>query len=201
VAAISDEMAKLQLAKPEGYEKQVEALRTEMLAVNDERDPHVRAATQLLQAGRTSARSALDNDADEPTALRAMALYSALSNTVENGVTFIDRADSLMPGDPWTPYVRAQLFLSGSPSRDKQDKGLGQLALVRQAEPHLLRALYDTASVESERKLLAPALDKLGRLLQENPAHQRALLLKKQLTVPPAAPSPAPVDAIPAPPK
>lgn len=203
VAVVSDEMAKLQLSKPEGYEKQVEALRTEMLAVNDERDPQVRAATQLLQAGRTAARTALDNDADDPTALRAMALYSALSNTVENGVTFVDRSDSLMPGDPWTPYVRAQLFLAGSPSRDKQDKGLGQLALVRQAEPHLLRALYDTASVESERKLLAPALDKLGKLLLENPAHQRALLLKKQLTAPPPPPPPPPpaADAIPAPPK
>ncbi len=200
VTALGDEMAKLQIAKPDGFEKQLDVIRAQMLQQNDEREPHVHAATQLHQQGLAAAKVVLEEDPDEPAALRAMALHSALNSAVDSGNTFADRSDSLAPNNPFTTYVRAQLWLCGSPSREKQDRGLSLLSAALQAEPRMLRALYDTAAIEADRQLTAAAREKLERILAANPQHERAQRLRAQLTAPPppaAAAPPAPAPATP----
>jgi hypothetical protein len=87
--------------------------------------------------------------------------------------------------DPLTLYVRAAAALSGTRSRDKQDKALSALAEVQQAEPRFLRAAYDAAAIAAERQQYGPARQGLQQLLKQNPQHERAQALLASL---PAAP-------------
>jgi hypothetical protein len=190
---LNDKVAKLQLEKPEGWEKQVAALSEQVSQIATEREPHVRDATRLLQQGLAAAKAAREEDPDEPVAQRAMALFHALNDSADQGSRFADRAEQLRPNDPLNAWVRARLQLCGSPSREKQERGLQQLALARQDEPQLLSALYDQASVEVERQQLGPAREKLTQLLTQNPQHERARRLLAQITPPVAAPAAAPV--------
>lgn len=181
----NDKIAKLQLEKPEGWELQVKALIEQVTAIAAEREPHAQAAQRLLSQGLSVAKAALEEDPDEASANRALALYQALNDAGDRGLRLIDKAEQQRPGDvALNAWVRAQLQMCGAPSRDKQQKGLEQLAIARQAEPKLLRALYDQAAVEVERQQAGPAREKLGQLLKENPQHERA---KKLLAGLPAA--------------
>jgi len=188
VNAIATQINHLKAERPEGWEKAVGALADETAPLIAEREPHVDAATRLQQQGLSAAKAALAEDPDEPSALRAMALYSALNDVPEHGAQSIEKAAASDPNEPFTLYVRARLTLSGTPSNEKQEKGLAQLALVREREPHLLRALYDTASLELDHQDVVPARLKLAELLRENPAHERA---QRLMAPPPAEPSPS----------
>ncbi len=181
----NDKIAKLQLEKPEGWELQVKALVEQVTAIAAEREPHAQAAQRLLSQGLSVAKAALEEDPEEASANRALALYQALNDAGERGLRLIDKAEQQRPGEvALNAWVRSQLQMCGAPSRDKQQKGLEQLAIARQAEPKLLRALYDQAAVEVERQLAGPAREKLTTLLKENPQHERA---KKLLAALPAA--------------
>ena len=182
---LNDKVAKAQLEKPEGWEKAVAALAEQVAAVATEREPHVSEARNFMQQGLAAAKAAMEEDPEEPSAQLSMALYQALNDAPDRGLRFADRAEQLRPGAPFTAWVRAQLSLCGAPSRDKQQRGLEQLAIARQAEPKLLRALYDQAAVEVERQTYGPAREKLTKLLEQNPQHERAKKLLASLPVAP----------------
>ena len=182
---LNDKIAKTQLEKTEGWEKAAVALADRVAAVATEREPHVSEARNFMQQGLAAAKAAMGEDPEEPSAQLSMALYQALNDAPERGQRFADKAAQLRPQDPFNAWVRAQLSLCGAPSRDKQQRGLEQLAIARQAEPKLLRALYDQAAVEVERQQLGPAREKLAKLLEQNPQHERAKKLLASLPVVP----------------
>ena len=182
---LNDKVAKTQLEKPEGWEKVVAALAEQVATIATEREPHVSEARNFMQQGLAAAKAAMEEDPEEPSAQLSMALYQALNDAPDRGLRFADRAEQLRPTDPYNAWVRAQLSLCGAPSRDKQQRGLEQLAITRQAEPRLLRALYDQAAVEVERQQLGPAREKLAKLLEQNPQHERGKKLLASLSVMP----------------
>lgn len=178
---LNDQAAKLQLEKPEGWEAKFQGLAGEVKKIDQERDPHVRDATRLLAQGLAAAKAALDEDPDEASAQRAMALYNALSDAADRGRRFLDAAERLAPGNVDNAYVRARLALAGSPSKDKQEQALSALAVVKTGEPRLLRAVYDTGAIELDRQLYGPARQTLTGLLEKNPQHERAKVLLELL--------------------
>ncbi len=182
---IADAIVKQQAEKADGWEKRVAALIDQTKQLDSQREPHVRDANRLEQQGLSAAKAALEEDPDEPAALRAMGLYSAYGDAAERGARFVDKAAHANPTDGLTNYVRAQLWLCGSPSKEKQEQGLAQLALAREAQPHLLRALYDSAAIEVERQQFGPAREKLDKLLAANPAHERAQALRALIAAAP----------------
>jgi hypothetical protein len=177
----NDKLAKLQIEKPEGWQAQADALTEQVKAIAAEREPHTQVATKKISEGLAAARAALAEDDLEPSGHRAMALYQALGDAGEKGLKSLERAAQLRPAEALDAWVRAQLFLCGAPSREKEEKGLEQLALALQAEPGLLRALYDQASIEVERQQYAAARKKLTSLLAGNPLHERAKRLLASL--------------------
>ena len=168
------QLARLQLDRPEGWEKQAAALSDEVAKVAAQRDPRVREAMQLLQVGLAAAKQALEEEPENPSALRAMSFYCALSDAPDRAAHFLDQAEKGAPEDPLNAYSRAIAALSGSPSRAKQDKALSALAQVRQREPGFLRAAYDQAAIAFDRQEFGPAREGLTRVLQLNPQHERA---------------------------
>jgi predicted Zn finger-like uncharacterized protein len=148
-----------------------------------EREAHARNATRLLQDGVAMAKAALDDDAEDPAALRALALHAAITGEQDRGL--LQRAGQRAPQDPWVAYTRAAQALAGAPSRAKQDRALAALTQARQAEPRMLRAQVDAAAISIDRQETGPARDLLTRVLQENPQHERA---RKLLSLLPAAP-------------
>lgn len=149
-----------------------------------EKLPHVGSGLRLLQEGLAAAKAALEDDGEDPVALRALALHAALVDAPEKGEKAQGQAEKLAPQDPWIAYTRAALALSGLPSREKQDHALAALAVVRQAEPHLLRAQVEAAAISLDRGEAGPARLALSQVLRENPAHERAQRLLAML--PPA---------------
>lgn len=174
---LNDQVAKLQQEKPEGWEAKVGAVAERVAKVAAEREPHVRDATRLLAQGLAAAKAALEEDPEEPAASRAMALYHALTDAAERGQRFLAAAEKLQPGVPGNAYVRAQLALAGAPSREKQEKALTALALVKTVDPKLLRAVYDTAALEFDRQQYGSARQTLTGLLAQSPQHERAKAL------------------------
>jgi predicted Zn finger-like uncharacterized protein len=150
-----------------------------------EREPHVRSANKLLQDGAAAAKAALEEDGDEPGALRAMALYCALANAPERGLRYLDAAEKKGPPSALNAYTRAALTLSGAPSRERQDRALAALALARQAEPTLLRAQVDMGAIALDRQEPGPARAALAKVLEQNPQHERA---RRLLALLPTAP-------------
>ncbi len=184
VRKVSEAAAKVSADKPAGYETSLPALTLEAAQLGAEREPHLREATRMLQQGVAAAKAALDDDPEDPAALRAMALYCALSDAGERGARYLQQAEKLAPDDALVTYTRAALAMAGAPAREKQDRALSTLAIARQAEPRLLRALYDTAAVALERGELGPARTGFEQLLKANPVHERA---KRMLSLIPAA--------------
>ena len=183
---LNDRVAKLQIDKPEGFEKQIADLSEQVAKIAAERDPHVHDATRLLQQGVAAAKAALDEDVEDPAALRSMALFCALTDSPDRGLRYLDQAAAKQPGpDALASYTRAALASAGAASREKQDRALQQLALARQAEPRLLRAEVDTAEIALERQENGPAREALGKVLAENPQHDRA---RRLLALLPPAP-------------
>ena len=182
--ALAEAAAQISAGKPAGFEARLAALAQEGAQVAAEREPQVREATRLLQQGVAAAKAALDDDADDPAALRAMALYCALTDAPERGARYLEQAARQAPADALAAYTRAALALSGAPSRDKQDRALAALAAARQGEPRLLRAIYDTALIALDRGEAGPARSGFEQVLKANPLHERA---KKLLSLVPAA--------------
>ncbi len=106
-----------------------------------------------------------------------MALHAALAGEPDDGA--LDEAEKLAPQDPWLHYVKAMA------SRKSPDAALAALALLRQAEPRLLRAQVEQAGLSMDRQEPGPARDALAQVLQANPQHERA---KRMLALLPAAP-------------
>jgi hypothetical protein len=150
-----------------------------------EKMPHVGGELRLVQEGLAAARAALEDDREDPVALRALALHAALTGAPERGAQPLDQAARLTPGDPWVSYTRAALLLSGQPSREKQDGALAALAVARQAEPRLLRAQVEVAAISLDRGEAGPARLGFSQVLHENPKHERA---QRLLSLLPAAP-------------
>jgi tetratricopeptide (TPR) repeat protein len=148
-----------------------------------EREAHARDATRLLQQALAAAKAALDDDPDNPAALRAMALHAALTGGSDHGM--LRRAEVLAPRDPWIKYTRAAAALAGPASRERQDRALALLSQARQAEPRMLRVQVDAAGISVDRQEAGPARELLGRVLQENSRHERA---RRLLSLLPAAP-------------
>lgn len=180
----TDHIARLQLDKAPGWEKQASDLSDQIAQIALVRDPHVREATRLLQQGLAAAKQALEEEPEDASALRAMALYCALADAPDRAAHFLDLAEQKAPDDPLTAYARATAALAGSPSRAKQDKALTALAQVRQLEPLFLRATYDQAAISFARQEFAPAREALAKLLQTNPQHERAKQLLALLPAP-----------------
>lgn len=139
---------------------------------------------RFLQEGLAAAKAALEDDAGDPVALRALALHAALTGAKDEGAAPLDRAAQRAPADPWIGYTRAALLLSGPPSREAQDAALAALAVARQAEPRLLRAQVEVAAIVAGRGEAGPARLALAQVLQQNPKHERAQRLLASL--PPA---------------
>ncbi len=171
---VSEEAAKVSADKPAGFEARLVALAQEGAQLSSEREPQVREATRMLQQGVAAAKAALDDDPGDPAGLRAMALYCALTDTGERGARYLEQAEKKAPNDALAAYTRAALALSGAPSREKQDRALSALAVARQAEPRLLRAVYDTAEIALNRGELGPARSGFEQVLKANPLHERA---------------------------
>ncbi|HEX9577317.1 MAG TPA: hypothetical protein VF993_06160 [Myxococcales bacterium] len=150
-----------------------------------ERDPHIRDGTRLLQEGLAAAKVALEDDPEDPAALRAMALWSALADAPDRGARYLDQAEKKAAQDPYIPWTRAALSLAGPATREKQDRALSALATALQAEPRLLRAQVDAAAVSMDRQEPGPARDGFKKALEQNPQHERAKRLQALL---PAAP-------------
>jgi predicted Zn finger-like uncharacterized protein len=150
-----------------------------------EREPHVRSANKLLQDGVAAAKAAIEEDGEDPRALRAMALYCALANAPERGLRYLDAAEKKGPPSEMNAYTRAVLALSGAPSRERQDRALAALALARQAEPRLLRAQVDVGAISLDRQEPGPARAALSKVLEQNPQHERA---RRLLALLPAVP-------------
>ena len=182
--ALSETAAKVSAEKPSGFEAQLAGLTQESAELAAEREPHVREATRMLQQGVAAAKAALDDDPEDPAALRAMALYCALTDAGERGLRYLEQSEKLLPQDALAAYTRAALALAGAPSREKQDRALAALAVARQAQPKLLRAVYDTAGIALDRGELGSARAGFEQVLKANPAHERA---KKMLSLIPVA--------------
>jgi predicted Zn finger-like uncharacterized protein len=150
-----------------------------------EREPHVRSANKLLQDGLAAAKAAIEEDGADPVAMRAMALYCALANAPERGLRYLDAAEKKGRPSALNAYTRAVLTLSGTPSRERQDRALASLALARQTEPRLLRAQVVAGAVSLDRKEPGPAREALSKVLEQNPQHERA---RRLLALLPAAP-------------
>ncbi|MBS2023521.1 MAG: hypothetical protein JST92_14035 [Deltaproteobacteria bacterium] len=174
---LNDQIAKLQLEKPEGYEAKWSAIAEQVKKIDNEREPHVREAQRLVAQGRSAALSAIEEDPEEASAQRAMGLFWALSEGVERGQHFVDKAEQLQPGNPLNAYVKAALSLAGAPSKEKQERGLMALGVVRQADPKFLRAAYEAAVIDAERQQQGAARQALNSILEQNPAHERAKAL------------------------
>lgn len=140
-----------------------------------------RGDLRFLQEGLAAAKVALDDDAGDAAALRAMALHAALTGAPGKGAEPLDRAERRAPGDPWIAYTRAALLLAGPPSRAGRDAALLALAAARQAQPRMLRAQVEVAAISAERGEAGPARLELTRVLQQNPKHERARRLLASL--------------------
>ena len=148
----------------------------------DEGEELTRKATRSMQEGLAAAKAAVEDDREDPFALRAMALHAALAGAPELGLVSLHRAEIVSPQDPWIAWTRAALALSGPTAREKQDRAL---AVAGQAEPRMLRAQVDVAAISLDRQEPGPARDVLTKVLKENPQHERA---KRLLSLLPPAP-------------
>ncbi len=142
------------------------------------------AELRFLQEGLVAAKAALQDDAGDAAALRALALHAALSGTPDQGAGPLDQAARRAPADPWIPYTRAELLLASSPTREAREAALAALIAARLAEPRMLRAQVGAAAIAVERGEAAAARLELTRVLQQNPRHERAQRLLASL--PPA---------------
>jgi len=181
---LTERVTRLELDRPDGWEKQAAALVDQVAKIAADRDPHVREATRLLQVGLAAAKQALDEEPENASALRAMSFSCALSDAPDRATHFLEQAEKGAPGDALTAYARAATALSGSPSRARQDSALSALAQVRQREPGFLRADYDEAAISFDRQEFGPAREALQRLLKANPQHERGRQLLALLPAP-----------------
>ena len=133
----------------------------------DEGEELTRKATRSMQEGLAAAKAAVEDDREDPFALRAMALHAALAGAPELGLVSLHRAEIVSPQDPWIAWTRAALAVAG------------------QAEPRMLRAQVDVAAISLDRQEPGPARDVLTKVLKENPQHERA---KRLLSLLPPAP-------------
>lgn len=182
--AVSEASAKASADRPAGFEALLAGLAQEEAQLLAEREPQVREATRLLQQGVAAAKAALDDDPESPAALRSMAFYCALTDATERGLRYLDQAAKAGPEDALGAYTRAALALAGAPSRDKQERALSALANARQAEPKLLRAVYDTAAIALDKGELGPARSGFRQVLDANPQHERARRVMALLPAP-----------------
>lgn len=149
-------------------------LEQQVAQLAQEREENTREATRLSQTGVAAAKAALSEDAQDPAALRAVALHGAL-------IGGSDRAalERIGTQDGWALLVKALA------ERKSPDAALAALALARQAEPRLLRAQVETAAISMDRQEQGTAREELARVLQQNPKHERA---RRMLLLLPAAP-------------
>jgi tetratricopeptide (TPR) repeat protein len=180
VKADTDQLNKLQIERPPGWEALSAGITDRVAKLAAEREPHTLESQRLLSEGRAAANAAIEEEPENLAVLRAQALFWAITDP-EKGQRFLEQVHSRAGKDPLALYVRAAAALSGTRSRDKQDKALSALAEVQQAEPRFLRALYDPAAIAAARQLNGPARTALQRLLEQNPQHERARLLFAQL--------------------
>jgi hypothetical protein len=135
-----------------------------------ERDEEAKAAARFTQQGGAAAKQALAENAQEPAALRAMALYEAVTGATDQAAAHAASAEEEAPQDPWVLYARA----AAARSARAADRSVTLLRQVKDEAPRLLRAQVDLAAVAIDRRDPAAARDLLQRVLRENASHERA---------------------------
>ena len=168
-----------------GFAMLLQAAAFQDLAVRLEKDPaasveraaYLRESTRLLQHGSAAAKAALEEDGEDPVALRAVALASALASAPDNGA--LEKAARLAPQDAWVLYVKAVA------QRKDPDAARTALSQARKAEPRLLRAQVELAGISADKQEPGPAREALAKVLQDNPSHDRA---KRMLALLPNTP-------------
>jgi tetratricopeptide (TPR) repeat protein len=135
-----------------------------------EREEQERAASKLLQEGAAAARQAMADDPRAPVALCTMALAEALSGAAKPAAARAEQAERAAPGDAWTLYAKA----AAAAAAGARDRAVQALSAARQAEPRLLRADVDLASIAIDGGDPAGARELLQRVLRDNPRHDRA---------------------------
>lgn len=179
--SLGDQLAKLQVEQPPGWTERQAALVEQLSLLSSERDQHARESTRLLTEGGAAARLALEDDPQDASAQRAWAYSLALGDAPDRAERFIAGAERAAPGDAFTLYVKAAMARTGAPSPEKLERALAALAAVQAAEPRLVRALFDRATIALERQDLATARASLLQLLEQSPAHERGKELLAQL--------------------
>ncbi|HYR19380.1 MAG TPA: MJ0042-type zinc finger domain-containing protein [Myxococcales bacterium] len=147
-----------------------------------EREALLLQGARLVQEGSAAAQAAAARAPEEVPALRAMALAAAL--TSGNPARWLEAAERKAPGDPLVAVARAATALAGGRSGEAQDRALAALSAARAAQPRLLRAQVDAAALALDRGELASARQGLQRVVEENPAHERAKRLLLSLAQP-----------------
>lgn len=171
----TEQVTRLQAAMPQGWETKAASLADEVGQIADRRRPHASESEKLLGQARSAARAAAGEDPDDPAVLRALALYLAVTDP-QKARDAVEKAQA-RGGGALTTYVRAAAALAAGRTREHRESALAALAEVQQAEPAMLRALYDGAAIAFERRQYGPARDALERLLKANPDHERARIL------------------------
>jgi tetratricopeptide (TPR) repeat protein len=131
-----------------------------------ERERYAVESDRLIESGLAAAKTALEEDGDDPGALRAMALHAAVLGSSDQGA--LERARRSGPDDPWVALV------SGLQMRRDPDKAVEALDRARRAEPRLLRADVELAAISIDQRKPGSARRALARVLQANPEHERA---------------------------
>lgn len=135
-------------------------------AAAPERERYAADSERLLQSGLAAAKAALEEDPDDPAALRALALHAAALGVSDQGA--LERARRNGPGDPWLALV------SGLQLRREPAKAMEALNEARRADPRLLRADVELAALSMDQRKPISARKALARVLQANPEHERA---------------------------
>jgi predicted Zn finger-like uncharacterized protein len=181
-------------------------LRRDMPAAWEERERAVSAELDALGAqvrsreeqGRALTRAAVDvltrlgADGRSPAEVgRALATYHALAGDRQRleGVANLERGAQ----DPWTALARASLDARAPepPARERAAAALGEIAAQH---PEMLRARFLLARTQAGLGRHSEAIAILDGLLAANPRHERAQILRGELTALLAAPAPPPVE-------
>ena len=141
-----------------------------------ERERYAHDSARLLASGLSAAEAALSQDADDPAALRALALHAAVLGAPDRGA--LERARQRAPDDPWI------LLVSALQSRRDPEMALAALDQARRAEPRLLRAEVEWGAFSMDLRKPVSARKALTRVLQVNPEHERARRLLALLSGP-----------------
>jgi len=157
-----------------------------------------REASERSERAFNAAKQSLELAADSVPGLRAMADYYRFKKALDKARPLLERAKTLSPIDARVAYVQGSSVMSDPTT---WDRALRHFDEALELDHTLVRARYKTARVLGLQGNKDKAIEQLQALLKDVPAHERALALLKELTLPPppvaeptppAAPEPPP---------